>query len=320
MRGPPFPREKREWNNKLAPILCEDRESGACKDRSASLIDNVCGTMKIEAVLWVALASSFAWASSPVEEQSPVQVSVSFSLAAPVVTLREPVLVRCRIRNGLSQTVLVDFGDSIESAFSFRIVDPSERSWDISPPLSSGIAPVPRWQLSPGESRSEELLLDKWYRFDQPGSYEIEPAVAVAVSTTSSEVIPRTATLTLNLVVRPRDEEVLRRRCESLVRETMQKDAARVLEAGEILSYVDDPVAVPFLAEVVRKSWGASYLGVEGLARIHSIPAIEAMIDLLKDPQVSQDSHELLAGRLRGIRSRTTDPEIKSLIDQALGD
>ena len=150
--------------------------------------------MKIEAVLWVALASSFAWASSPVEEQSPVQVSVSFSLAAPVVTLREPVLVRCRIRNGLSQTVLVDFGDSIESAFSFRIVDPSERSWDISPPLSSGIAPVPRWQLSPGESRSEELLLDKWYRFDQPGSYEIEPAVAVAVTTTSSEVIPRTAT------------------------------------------------------------------------------------------------------------------------------
>ena len=99
----------------------------------------------------------------------------------------------------------------------------------------------------------------------------------------------------------------------------MQKDAARVLEAGEILSYVDDPVAVPFLAEVVRKSWGASYLGVEGLARIHSIPAIEAMIDLLKDPQVSQDSHELLADRLRGIRSRTVDPAIKTLIDQALG-
>jgi hypothetical protein len=230
------------------------------------------------------------------------------------------VLVQYAIRNQLSETVGIDFGVSIERAFRFRIVDPSEKSWDISPPLRSGIMPVPRWRLTPGQSRSGELLLNKWFRFDQPGSYEIESAMAVAVTTSLGKVIPQTATATLSLAIRPRDEEQLRQRCQSLAREAMRtSNAASALRAGEILSYIDDPVAVPYLAEVVRESWGASYLGVEGLARIHSLPAIEAMIDLLKDPQVAQEDHEVLADRLRGIGSRTTDPAIKRLIDQALG-
>lgn len=268
----------------------------------------------------ITLASSVAWASPQIaEEQPPAQVSISFSLAQPVVTLHEPILVQYSIRNELSQTIRIDFRVSVERAFRFRIVDPSLKSWDISPPLSSGIAPSTTSQLSPGQSRPGELLLNKWFRFDQPGSYDIEPALAIAVTTTSGKVIPQTGTATLNLVVRPRDEEQLRQRCQSLTREAMEKNSARSLRAGEILSYIDDPVAVPYLAELVRNSWHASHLGVEGLARIRSFPAVKSMIDLLKDPQVSQDSHELLAGRLRGIRSRTTEPEIKSLIDQALG-
>jgi len=48
-------------------------------------------------------------------------------------------------------------------------------------------------------------------------------------------------------------------------------------EAGRALSYVNDPVAVPYLRRVLKESFFGKELAIEGLVRIRNAEAVETL-------------------------------------------
>lgn len=58
----------------------------------------------------------------------------------------------------------------------------------------------------------------------------------------------------MTVLVQPRNEEQLKRICQMLAAEAIRaKDVGTAAKVGEILSYIHDPIAVPYLVEVLQE-------------------------------------------------------------------
>ncbi|MGH9453986.1 MAG: HEAT repeat domain-containing protein, partial [Terriglobia bacterium] len=86
--------------------------------------------------------------------------------------------------------------------------------------------------------------------------------------------------------------------CRSLATAAESPNAEVALRAGKTLSYVSDPVAVPYLAEVLCKSDFAQVLAVQGLARIRTPEALKILRSHLdtKDPALKAGIEGALSG------------------------
>lgn len=93
----------------------------------------------------------------------------------------------------------------------------------------------------------------------------------------------------------------------------MRKGAEAAIE----LSYVDDPIAVPYLKEMAvlrRGAFGA--LAAQGLERIDDDAGVDALIALSKDAAVEISSPARFS--LWQIAQTAKDPALKERISQAL--
>jgi hypothetical protein len=88
------------------------------------------------------------------------------------------------------------------------------------------------------------------------------------------------------------------------------------LESADVLSYIVDPVAVPFLAGLLQPNMWFEQQAVRGLGRIADGPSVEVLTANLSSP--SEDARVLARGALTTIRRTTKDPEIRQRIDDVL--
>ena len=251
-------------------------------------------------------------------------VNVSFTLASPI-TLNEPVFVDVLIENGLTRATTIDLGWKDQGFFAFKVVTPDHKEIY----MSSG-APKDElgWRiarhLKPEEQYSARFLLNKWFSFDRAGTYKIlaksalvvldrTPIPCAAENHAYFQVIVKETILDLTIL--PRNEAVLKERCDTLLREVTKGRGVHRIRALEELSYITDPIAIPYLIKLAEDmEEGAA---IRGLTRIGTDEAMEAMIVVTKseyDKRRAASAKAILRKKLPQIR----DPEIRKKVMEAI--
>ncbi|MGH9432520.1 MAG: HEAT repeat domain-containing protein [Terriglobia bacterium] len=223
-------------------------------------------------------------------------IELSFKLKDSSTTLHEPVWVECSIHNTLPNSISLDLGFNRTRNFVFTITAPNGT---VTSPLQLGNAGFGLYgelSLPAGGVHTEEVLLNEWYPFPAEGNYLVRVKFTGPIRTEFGQTIQANREGEMELDIEPRNPKTLEEICRALTAAAVSPNAEAALRAGRTLSYVSDPIAVPFLGEVLRNSDFAQLLAAQGLGRIRTPEA------------------------LRILRSRlnTEDPGLKAVIEGAL--
>lgn len=231
------------------------------------------------------------------------RVSVSFVLPSEGVTLHEPVLLQFSIRNGLAEPIMFDLGKNRNSRFIFTIINPHGAARRVGPLSEIGFGAIGKITLAAGDTFRERLLFDLWFQFPEPGRYSLKPKLTLSVRSAAGTSIPVTNGSALLIEVKPRDPKRLEAVCDRLASAAVSPDAGRALEAVAALSYVVDPVAVPFLAKAARRDDPIRNTAVEGLARVANAYGLDVVLSALGPERVAlePDVKAALEGIRRGV-------------------
>ncbi len=249
-------------------------------------------------------------------------VNVSFTLDSQQLSISEPVVGNLTIRNNSNRSFKIDLGKDREESFHFTVTRPDGMKMSVPPRRRGGLGRIGMVSVGPGQEYQQKLLLNEWVSFDMMGSYEIKIALAapslIEAGSRSGDDVPAEFSFQAILYVSSRNPERLRETCELL---TKQAESASSYEeasqAALTLSYVRDPIAVPYLDRVLHANPLVDVLAINGLEAIANKEAIEVIISALSIHDPPQTS-KIASARLEIIAGRTTDQSIKNLIKQAL--
>jgi hypothetical protein len=226
-----------------------------------------------------ALACGTAAAQEAQARSSPAGVVISYNLLSRHLTLHEPVIVTFNASNMTSQPFDLDLGGDLKENFLFIVTSPNGAINKFGRTLSEGSHLEGKLSLKPGANYSENLLLNERYDFPTPGQYEVQiylvrwlrsngPAV-------SYERDPRDQGFRATVQIGPRNEAILTQTCDHLVQVIGGAKSDEAREAAVALSYVADPIAVPYLEQVLSSQW--RYQALIGLGRVGNDAAIQAL-------------------------------------------
>jgi len=119
------------------------------------------------------------------------------------------------------------------------------------------------------------------------------------------------------LEIGPRDQEALARGCEALASGVEASGSyERSAENALALSYVNDPVAVPYLARSLMANKLVEPIAIEALERIGTPEAVRALGPALN---MSTNHSSILAkSALARIQTRTADPEVRGEVARVM--
>jgi hypothetical protein len=229
----------------------------------------------------------------------PDRVAVSFSLEEASVTLHEPVLLDFSVRNSSTEAIKFDLGFDAKEGFRFSVGVRGGAMVKLPPYSRGGLGVGGKRTIGPGEAYIQPLLFNEVYAFAKSGEYVIAAALVARIQTESGRYLERPGEVLLNLHVGDRDPQRLAQVCEHLTQvATKGGDYRSARAASFALRYVLDPVAVPYLAKVVKDGdSGVRGFAVTGLARIGTREAVEVLESAL---------------------GATNDPTLRSQINAAL--
>jgi len=237
--------------------------------------------------------------------QRTTQVTVSYESRSPV-TLHEPVFIDFSVQNRLSEEIRLDLGDDYKTNFVFRIIGPDGAAKRVRAKVHGGLSLIGRTSVPPMGRYSQEFLLSELYYFDKPGSYRIEAALDSPVRKRNGASIRVATRRAIKIDMLPRNPSVLARKCEDLAITVERRTSfSEARDAALTLSYVIDPVSVPYLERIlVLEEWGD--FGLAGLARV----ADPASIKILRSAAESgsQPRRSLATGMLETIQKGERDP------------
>src|SRR5207302_980034 len=120
------------------------------------------------------------------------------------------------------------------------------------------------------------LLLNEWSDYNIPGKYEVE--VTLVNSGQEMSVTGNKMTFEIG----PRDANRLTQVCASLVENVVGASSYQAAaNATRALSYVQDPVAVPYLERTLHSGHLVEQIAIEGLERIGNTKAVQTLISAL---------------------------------------
>jgi len=211
-----------------------------------------------------------------------MSVVVSFKLQSATVTLNAPVYFDLEIANESSETIALDLGHNFKSNLSFAIESP-DGVIEVPPLSSSGIGAIGRMQVEPASRYKRQYVLNEWYRFPGPGEYSIQVHLNTEITSASGSVVVPALSAPVKVTVTPQDVKSLENTSEELLnRLSNTTSAEEIANAALALSYVTDPVAVPYIKEALkRRKYSWQYL-IPGLARIGSKEAKDLLQEIEK--------------------------------------
>jgi hypothetical protein len=184
--------------------------------------------------------------------------------------------------------------------------------------------PIP---LTSNQTYSQRLLLDELHAFDELGKYSMTASAQIPVAmgkVSLPYVLDKSkwakveiAEARLELIIQPYDQTALRKRCENLESRLRELDDfdIRILTIAEELSYVRDPIAIPYLTTLIQKR--QEYHALRGLMRINTDESWEAMIPIVgsrSDKDAAGYAKKILRQKLPEI----CNPKIKKKIADAV--
>jgi hypothetical protein len=115
--------------------------------------------------------------------------------------------------------------------------------------------------------------------------------------------VPSAPPQDIPLQITPRDAEHLKSVCEQLTKKAGEEDAEEASNAAFALSYINDPVAVPYLGRTLKETAFGKEDAVKGLVRIGNAEAVRVLTSNSKaqDPELTVQ----IRNALKEIRSRS---------------
>lgn len=231
------------------------------------------------------------------------RASVAIAFTAPAtVSLHEPVIVQMTIQNTTGGPIEIDYGaDRLEHV---RVEHTSPAGAQDTTPLTlydPNQAEVLQEvildrRLDTGATYAQDVLLSKNFDFSALGTHRVSIEFRGAIADAShglADVTGRQATLLID--VQARDETRLRRACAALADQMLHGRTLDERVPATALAYVADPVAQPFLLQLIEARRQTSR-AVRGLARIGTPDARDALVQLTSstDREISDVAKDAL--------------------------
>ncbi len=226
-------------------------------------------------------------------------VVVSFEIPPDLtVQVGGPFYFDAKVQNTSTDAVRLNFGHHGKWNYEFSLVNPDGSTTAIPPYRQIGPGPKGTIVAEANQTRTRRVIFNEWHNFAGPGEYVLKLRLTVLLSSSANVSWQKEFFEDLRVNVAPYNPVSLKETCAKLadaaVSETVSDAAA---DASLALSYVSDPVAVPFLAKVLREGPAAARPNaVRGLTRVGTREAQEALRSKLP----------------------TADPELKARIESAL--
>ena len=141
--------------------------------------------------------------------------AISYSLHAQQLTLHQPVILTFKV-SAASRPIKVDLGQGRKGGFSFTLTGPDGVTLKSPAFVREGVSEVGTIDLQPGESYSQDLLLNERFNFAGPGKYAVEGHLLrpiVVGNAAAGETDPGFRSV---IEIGPRDELELTKTCETL--------------------------------------------------------------------------------------------------------
>ncbi len=227
-----------------------------------------------------------------VQDASKPGVSVSYSLPTAQVSLHEPIVINFQVDNETARVIGLDLGQDRKGEFVFTVTSPEGATLHLPQYRHNGISQYGTVSVQPGESFSQSLLLNEWYdNFNVPGKYVLG------------------ARLT-------KDPARLEKVCADLAK---QVETAPNPEAAQepalMLSYIEDPIAVPYLARVLATKTLTYDKAIAGLKRIGNDAAVEELLSALNK---NGDIADAAAHALSQMLDKISDARLKETVNKAV--
>jgi|GEM_PF-1241846 len=245
------------------------------------------------------------------------QVTVSYSPADASLSLHEPVVLNFAVSNGSQQPVSLDLGQDRKEAFSITVKGPDGRRVQLPPLRREGISLVGTIPLAAQQTYTQRLLLNEWYEFAAPGPYEVVIRLDNPVRGPGGVTVHEPTESRIELKIGPRDADRLRQRAEALAARASNKASyEEAAEAALTLGHINDPVAVPYLEQVLAANTMVRPIVFRGLERVATGEAVRVLASALDDPD--SEVSQLARSALSTIERTGKDPRAKESAKRAL--
>jgi hypothetical protein len=224
---------------------------------------------------WVVYLSIMAAAQAapfPAPLSASPTVVVSYRGERKVV-LRQPVVLQFRVDNQGFQPVRFDLGFNRTRNFLVTITQPNGQRFQapLVPAVGGGdqVFAVGRRRLLPGEQYVQQLLLNEWFPFAEPGRYTVDIRLRTDILSDSGSKIEASSNGVISVDVGPRDDRVLQTLADELVEQILTtRDVGERYAAARILSHMTDPVAIEYMRRVIERTDAVDHILIDGLKRI----------------------------------------------------
>jgi hypothetical protein len=205
------------------------------------------------------------------------------------VVLHQPIIVTFGIHNGTPEAVRLDLGLGATRNFIVRVVRPdgvvvvSPRV----PALKDGPFDPGRRTVAALGDYGQKLVLNEWFRFDQPGSYIIDIDLASTIANHSGATIDAARRGFVTVHVGARNDNLLNGICQELVwRILSTTDVGSRYVAAAQLAHVDDALALPYVKQILDETDTVDQFLFAGLVRLGTTEARAILVDM------AQSDHE----------------------------
>ena len=158
-------------------------------------------------------------------------VVVAYSLRDEHLTLHQPVILIFSVTNHTANSVQLDLGQDSKQGFSFAVVDTAGKRLQLPELLRDGFSALGTVSVQPGRTYSQKLVLNQWYPFPLPGKYEFEGRLTHPLVLGKGAERQIDQGFHLALEIAPRDEAVLSKICEELVKEIKVANEQKATDA-----------------------------------------------------------------------------------------
>jgi hypothetical protein len=193
-------------------------------------------------------------------------------------------MVLFTVHNSTPETVRFDLGLGGTRGFVLRIVRPDGTGVDAPRiPAGSGLFRTGRVTIAPFAQHTEELILNEWFAFGQPGSYRVGIELATSMTNESGAAIHARTSGVVTVQVGPRDERVLEEICGALserIRGT--SDIGSQFADARKLANVNDAVALPYIRQLLEHTDSVDHFLFRSLVRMGTPEAQTVLSEMAK--------------------------------------
>lgn len=231
--------------------------------------------------------------------------------------LHEPIYIQLSVQNNLPEAIRFDLGLNGKANLEFAITEPEDSKTVTSRLSDEGFGSVGRIVLGPNQTFTGKFLLNEWYDFAKSGTYQVTPKLSGPVTKEDGTPVNTTTSANFAVEIKTRNAERLALLSQQLADLAVAAPGlAEAMDAALALSYIDDPVAVPFLRRLLIGETMVEGFATNGLARIANSEAVDALIAVSISGNAEVKS--LARSALKRAEGRVKDPELKNRIGNAL--